>query len=125
MSVEPAEAPRLDPTDTRPKFRQIASAIRASIEAGEYPDGKLPSGPQLAEQYDVARMTISDAIRELRDEGLVVSKQGVGVFVRERNPADGERSAKAELREVHDELARLQAQLENVQVKIRSLIDQS
>jgi DNA-binding transcriptional regulator YhcF (GntR family) len=75
----------LDPDDPRPPYVQVASALRAAIltktlEPGE----KLPSGSQLATRYGVARMTVQQAIRVLRDEGLVVSRQGSGVFVRER-----------------------------------------
>ncbi|MGH3518554.1 MAG: GntR family transcriptional regulator [Haloechinothrix sp.] len=34
--------------------------------------------------YGVAGMTVQQAIRILRDEGLIVSRQRSGVFVRER-----------------------------------------
>lgn len=75
----------LDPDDPRPPYQQVANALRAAILTRTFTPGeKLPSGPQLAEHYGVARMTIQQAIRVLRDEGLVVSRQGSGVFVRER-----------------------------------------
>ena len=38
----------------------------------------------MARRFNVARMTVQQAIRLLRDEGLVVSRQGSGVFVRQR-----------------------------------------
>jgi DNA-binding transcriptional MocR family regulator len=47
------------------------------------PGEKLPSGGALAEHYGVARMTIQQAVRVLRDEGLITSRAGSGVFVRE------------------------------------------
>lgn len=75
----------LDPDDPRPPYQQVANALRAAILTRKFmPGDKLPSGPQLADRYGVARMTISQAIRVLRDEGLVVSRQGSGVYVRER-----------------------------------------
>ncbi|MGD9988684.1 GntR family transcriptional regulator [Pseudonocardia sp.] len=75
----------LDPDDPRPPYQQVANALRASILTRKLaPGDKLPSGPQLSEHYGVARMTVQQAIRVLRDEGLVVSRQGSGVFVRER-----------------------------------------
>jgi DNA-binding transcriptional regulator YhcF (GntR family) len=75
----------LDPDDPRPPYQQVANALRAAILTRRLaPGDKLPSGPQLAERYGVARMTVQQAIRLLRDEGLVVSRQGSGVFVRER-----------------------------------------
>jgi DNA-binding transcriptional regulator YhcF (GntR family) len=75
----------LDPDDPRPPYQQVSSALRASILTGKLaPGDQLPSGSQLASRYGVARMTVQQAIRVLRDEGLVVSRQGSGVFVRER-----------------------------------------
>ncbi len=53
-------------------------------DACQVPGEKLPSGNELAKRYGVARMTVQQAIRLLRDEGLIVSRQGSGVFVRER-----------------------------------------
>jgi DNA-binding transcriptional MocR family regulator len=46
--------------------------------------GRLPTRNELAKTYDVAPMTVQNALRELREEGLIVSRQGRGVFVRER-----------------------------------------
>jgi DNA-binding transcriptional regulator YhcF (GntR family) len=75
----------LDPDDPRPPYAQVAGALRAAILTKKLrPGDKLPSGNQLATRYGVARMTVQQAIRVLRDEGLVVSRQGSGVFVRER-----------------------------------------
>jgi DNA-binding transcriptional regulator YhcF (GntR family) len=75
----------LDPDDPRPPYLQVASALRAAILTKTLgPGDQLPSGTQLAKRYGVARMTVQQAIRILRDEGLVVSRQGSGVFVRSR-----------------------------------------
>lgn len=75
----------LDPNDPRPPYQQVANALRAAILTRTITPGeKLPSGADLAKRYGVARMTVQQAIRILRDEGLVVSRQGSGVFVRER-----------------------------------------
>jgi DNA-binding transcriptional regulator YhcF (GntR family) len=75
----------LDPDDPRPPYQQVANALRAAILTRKLAPGeKLPSGTELAQRYGVARMTVQQAIRVLRDEGLVVSRQGSGVFVRER-----------------------------------------
>jgi DNA-binding transcriptional regulator YhcF (GntR family) len=75
----------LDPDDPRPPYQQVANALRAAILTRKLaPGDKLPSGNELAQRYGVARMTVQQAIRVLRDEGLIVSRQGSGVFVRER-----------------------------------------
>jgi DNA-binding transcriptional regulator YhcF (GntR family) len=75
----------LDPDDPRPPYVQVANALRAAILTKKFvPGDKLPSRNELAKTYDVAPMTVQNALRELREEGLIVSRQGSGVFVRER-----------------------------------------
>jgi DNA-binding transcriptional regulator YhcF (GntR family) len=75
----------LDPNDPRPPYVQVASVLRAAILTGSIPPGdRLPSGPELSQRYGVARQTVQNAIKVLRDEGLIVSRQGSGVFVRDR-----------------------------------------
>lgn len=75
----------LDPDDPRPPYQQVASALRAAILTRTIaPGDKLPSQVELAKRYGVARMTIQQALRILKDEGLTVSRQGSGVFARAR-----------------------------------------
>lgn len=75
----------LDPDDPRPAGQQIADRLRAAILTRKIAPGeKLPSGPQLASRYGVAKMTVQQAIDTLREEGLVISRRGSGVYARER-----------------------------------------
>ena len=75
----------LDPDDPRPPYLQVANLLRAAILTKKFTAGeRLPSQAELADRYDVARMTIQQALRVLREENLIVSRQGSGVFVRER-----------------------------------------
>ena len=75
----------LDPDDPRPPYKQVAQALRAAILTKSLAPGeKLPSQTELATRYGVARMTIQQALKVLRDDNLIVSRQGSGVFVRER-----------------------------------------
>jgi len=75
----------LDPDDPRPPYQQVAAALRAAILTRKIEPGqKLPSQTELAASYGVARMTIQQALRLLKDEGLTVSRQGSGVFARHR-----------------------------------------
>lgn len=75
----------LDPDDPRPPYLQVANVLRAAILTRKFDPGeRLPSQTDLAKRYGVARMTIQQALRVLREENLIVSRQGSGVFVRER-----------------------------------------
>lgn len=63
---------------------RIADDLRRKIETGDLaPGARLDSERALASQYDVARTTIREALKILRNEGLVVPRQGSGVYVSE------------------------------------------
>lgn len=69
----------------RPAYLQIADALREQMRDGTYPPGaKLPSESELRERWGVASKTVRAALDQLRAEGLVVGRQGVGSFVREQ-----------------------------------------
>jgi GntR family transcriptional regulator len=73
----------LDPLSPLPAYRQIADQLRAAIESGELrPGDRLPSEAELVERYGTAHGTVREAIAVLRAEGLVIARQGRGVFVR-------------------------------------------
>jgi DNA-binding transcriptional ArsR family regulator len=61
---------------------RLAAALRERIESGDLaPGDRLPTGRALAERYDVSRRSVSRALAELRDEGLVVMGPGSYWFV--------------------------------------------
>jgi GntR family transcriptional regulator len=69
-------------SDATPLHRQIQEEIRGLIENRTLEPGeKLPTELQLAEMFDVNRLTIRHAVAELRRQGLVIARQGVGTFV--------------------------------------------
>jgi putative hydrolases of HD superfamily len=75
----------LDPADKRNPNVQIAASIRAAILNGELEPGmQLPPVRELAAFFGVSRVTVSAAIRTLREEGFVRSRGGSGVYVRDQ-----------------------------------------
>lgn len=78
---------QIDRADDKPPYRQIAGMLRAAIVHNQLPPGeRLPSEAELIEHFGVARMTVRQAVQELRSEGLVVAQHGRGVFVRPTPP---------------------------------------
>jgi len=60
---------------------EIAAAVAARIRSGEIPLGtRLPSEPELARSMSVSRNTVREAISVLREQGLAVTRQGIGTF---------------------------------------------
>ncbi|GGU97076.1 GntR family transcriptional regulator [Actinomadura cremea] len=77
--------PGVDPVSDRPVFKQIADHLRTAIEKRLFSPGeKLPSESELIAHYEVARMTVRNALQILQSEGLTVAEHGKGVFVRSR-----------------------------------------
>lgn len=57
--------------------------LRDDIRRGRVRSGDvLPSESRLCERFEVSRITVRQALRELQREGLVIPKQGKGTFVR-------------------------------------------
>jgi GntR family transcriptional regulator len=64
-------------------YERIADEIRRAIRAGELvPGDKLPAETQLVADYRRSLPTVRDALRLLRDEGLIEKQHGRGNFVR-------------------------------------------
>ncbi|MEV4644678.1 GntR family transcriptional regulator [Saccharopolyspora sp. NPDC049357] len=64
------------------KYQEIAATLRGQIDSGSLAIGdKLPTEQVLQEQFGASRTTVRQALKELRDAGLVQMRHGVGVFV--------------------------------------------
>ena len=65
-----------------PLWRQLADILRAQIESGRLPAGRvIPSEATLMQEHEVARGTVRKATDVLVQEGLVERVQGRGTFV--------------------------------------------
>lgn len=58
-----------------PLWARLDRDLRARIEAGEYPDA-FPGEHALAAEYGISRHTVREALRALRQEGVVVAHPG-------------------------------------------------
>ncbi|MFD7658722.1 GntR family transcriptional regulator [Actinosynnema sp. NPDC059797] len=73
-------------TDARPLQVQVADDVRLKIESGEWPSGhRLPSFDDLAKIYKCSLAVIRKAVDLLKQQGLIVTMQGTGTFVRSRS----------------------------------------
>lgn len=65
-----------------PLYMQVARTLKDEIISGVYPVGSLlPTEDGLCERFSVSRYTVREALRLLRDDGLVSSRQGAGTMV--------------------------------------------
>lgn len=68
----------------RPPFlyEHVTRSLRERIAGGRYPPGaRIPSEPELVREFRVSPITVRRALRDLGRDGLVVGRQGLGVFV--------------------------------------------
>ena len=66
------------------KYQQIADRLRDQIDTGTLQPGeRLPSEPDLVRQFDASRNTVRLSLALLTNQGLVVTRQGLGTFVTE------------------------------------------
>jgi GntR family transcriptional regulator len=69
-----------------PLYHQIFLVLRDRIVAGELPHGaQLPTEHELAEAFEVSRITAKRALDELAAEGLVARRRGRGTHVIHRS----------------------------------------
>ena len=95
MTVPPA-ASRLPP------YAAVKASLRQRIaEGGWQPGARLPSERELVQEFGCARMTVTRALRELEEEGLIDRRQGSGSFVAELHPI----SNLLKVRDIADEIA--------------------
>lgn len=76
-----------DATETvrRPSFSSVvAQNLKDMIERDKMqPGARIPTEAELCTKYGVSRTVVREAIISLRSEGVLVARQGIGVFVGE------------------------------------------
>lgn len=69
-------------SDERPVYLRLRDVIAASILDGEFADGDaLPSVRNLAAAHGANPLTVAKAYQTFQDEGMILVKRGVGMFV--------------------------------------------
>ena len=69
-------------SDDRPVYLRLRDMIAASILDGKFRDGDaLPSVRSLAAEHGANPLTVAKAYQTFQDEGLILVRRGVGMFV--------------------------------------------
>lgn len=79
MTIHSADIDRASPV---PVYYQIAMDMKSRIAQREWElDQRLPTEMELAEQYEVSRITLRQAMAELEKDGIIVKQRGRGTFI--------------------------------------------
>lgn len=102
----------------KPQYVKLKHYILHQITSGKWPPhSQIPSENDLVAQYNVSRMTVNRALRELSDSGVVSRVQGVGSFV----ALPKVDSPMFEVRSIRDEI-HARGQVHVVNVLVRELV---
>jgi DNA-binding GntR family transcriptional regulator len=72
----------VDPEGDEYVYEQLAAILREGIRSGRYPAGRmLPSAKSLSQEHGVSVNSVKRATEILKDEGLVRTVIGRGLFV--------------------------------------------
>jgi GntR family transcriptional regulator len=106
----------------KPVYVRLRETIADAIMAGKYGDGDpLPSVRALAAEEQANPLTVAKAYQGFQDEGLIVVKRGVGMFV-----ATGARSRLSESernRFLKEEWPEIRARMKRLGIEPASLIE--
>ncbi len=73
---------KLDESSSLPLYQQLQRALRQAIETRQIgPEDALPPERDIAQDFQISRITVRKAIDGLVTEGLLVRRQGAGTFV--------------------------------------------
>ena len=106
----------------KPVYVRLRETIADAILAGKYGDGDaLPSVRALAAEEQANPLTVAKAYQGFQDEGLIVVKRGVGMFV-----APGARARLSESersRFLKEEWPQIRARMNRLGVHPEELLD--
>ena len=69
-----------------PRYSALARLLASEIATGRYRVGdKIPTEAALQERFDLSRHTVREALRELKTQGLVTARAGIGTVVRAKD----------------------------------------
>lgn len=104
-----------------PRYFQLAELFRQRIARGTWPVGhRLPSMERLAAEFEVARVTVRQAIGLLAQDHLVSSQQGRGTFVTGKPSRDRFISVVGSLAELARGYADTQPKIINIDESVAS-----
>lgn len=82
-------------------YKRVKEYLKRELARGRWQSGaQMPSESELVDRFQVSRMTVNRALRELQSEGLIDRVQGLGTFAAELHRV----SSTLTIRDLHDEI---------------------
>jgi GntR family transcriptional regulator len=98
-------------------FERVAESVRRAIRTGEWKPGhKLPTNREMAHDQGVSLATLQKALGRLQDQGWLVSRASIGVYVAENPPNEAPSMSMEDLQrglaDLQEEVGHLRARVE-------------
>ena len=111
-------------SNDRPVYLRLRDIIAASILDGRVGDGDvLPSVRSLAAEHGANPLTVAKAYQTFQDEGLIVVKRGVGMFVAPGATAKLKESARREFLE--QRWPEIAAHMRRLDLRVEDLLERA
>ena len=82
MATVPAMPDEIDLDSREYRYDQLAAIIRRRIRSGELAPGRpVPSKKTLVQEYGISTRTVDTAMDILKEEGLIETRTGKGLYV--------------------------------------------
>lgn len=76
----------VSPLNPDPMYKQITDQVKDAIASGGLqPEAKLPSIREMARELKISEITIKRAYSDLENEGLIITRSGLGSYVADIN----------------------------------------
>jgi GntR family transcriptional regulator len=95
----------VSPLNPDPMYKQVTDQIKNAIAGGNLkPEDKLPSIREMSAALKISEITIKRAYADLENEGLILTRSGLGSFVAD---IDKENLRQGKLSEIRMELLKI------------------
>lgn len=76
----------VSPLNPDPMYKQITDQVKDAIASGGFqPEAKLPSIREMTRELKISEITIKRAYSDLENEGLIITRSGLGSYVADIN----------------------------------------
>ncbi|GAA3552607.1 hypothetical protein GCM10022222_40310 [Amycolatopsis ultiminotia] len=109
-----------DPDNPRAAYQLVADAIESRVADGTYPVGaKLPPHQEIADEFEVSVGTVKTAYKRLQNAKVIITRQGMGTFVRQPTGESSESRPARNLDEAFALIEELRVRLSAVEHQLR------
>lgn len=104
-----------------PLYKQVSDSIKNAINSGELKTNEyLPSIRNMAKELKISVITVKRAYKDLEDEGLIITRPGLGSFVAN---IDKDKLKQLKINEIEEVLKGVMKDCRKFNISLQELIE--